>query len=348
MDAKGTGNGTTGTMTATNGKSTVFPAGVTGAVDLTDFDALSSVTPLWDQRHAQIGRGRVRMRGVMVHTSRMQLACFSRSPGVLVRGGAPKGATVIGVLLDGLRQHVQRVPWTPDRVGVVPRGAEFELLGTAPHSLMVMAVDHERLDEEAHNRWGHPFPTGASGPCLRLKDNNRRRALIATWARWMRLTRARPELLNDGTASTLMEEETLRAVLDSVEPQEQLPKSRARSELARRTEGFLRSAIDTKVTMREMQAALGVPLRTLYGSFLAEFGEPPLRYWRALRLDAARADLRAARDGSSVAEIAMKWGFEHLGRFSVNYRLTFGESPSKTFRRALRDSRRDEPQTERR
>ena len=29
----------------------------------------------------------------------------------------------------------------------------------------------------------------------------------------------------------------------------------------------------------------------------------------------------------------MKWGFCHLGRFAVEYRRRFGESPSQTLRR---------------
>jgi hypothetical protein len=30
----------------------------------------------------------------------------------------------------------------------------------------------------------------------------------------------------------------------------------------------------------------------------------------------------------------MRWGFTHMGRFSVEYRLRFGESPSQTLSRA--------------
>jgi AraC-like DNA-binding protein len=45
------------------------------------------------------------------------------------------------------------------------------------------------------------------------------------------------------------------------------------------------------------------------------------------------AHLRAARPGEvTVAEVAAKWGFWHLGRFASTYRATFGELPSQSLR----------------
>ena len=41
--------------------------------------------------------------------------------------------------------------------------------------------------------------------------------------------------------------------------------------------------------------------------------------------------------GRHVTEIATALGFVELGRFSVEYRRAFGESPSETLRRALRE-----------
>jgi AraC-like DNA-binding protein len=36
----------------------------------------------------------------------------------------------------------------------------------------------------------------------------------------------------------------------------------------------------------------------------------------------------------SVAEVAARWGFSHLGRFAAAYRKRYGESPSHTLREA--------------
>ena len=34
----------------------------------------------------------------------------------------------------------------------------------------------------------------------------------------------------------------------------------------------------------------------------------------------------------SVTTVALRWGFDHFGRFSVDYRRMFGESPVMTLR----------------
>jgi AraC-like DNA-binding protein len=50
-----------------------------------------------------------------------------------------------------------------------------------------------------------------------------------------------------------------------------------------------------------------------------------------LRLSETRRALLAARSRlTTVTEIAMCFGFLELGRFSVEYRKVFGESPSQT------------------
>ncbi|MBN9426587.1 MAG: AraC family transcriptional regulator [Burkholderiales bacterium] len=59
-------------------------------------------------------------------------------------------------------------------------------------------------------------------------------------------------------------------------------------------------------------------------------GVSPMQFLKNLRLERARAELQAG--ASSVAAVALRWGFVHLGRFSAEYRARFGESPSDTRR----------------
>jgi AraC-like DNA-binding protein len=51
-------------------------------------------------------------------------------------------------------------------------------------------------------------------------------------------------------------------------------------------------------------------------------------------MERARRDLENAEpgDGSSVAAVAARWGFTHLGRFAFEYRRRFGVHPSQTLR----------------
>jgi AraC-like DNA-binding protein len=65
-------------------------------------------------------------------------------------------------------------------------------------------------------------------------------------------------------------------------------------------------------------------------------GVPPMTYVRDVRLSSVRQQLqRRAHDSTTVAEVATRLGFLHLGRFAAIYRDTFGELPSETLRREV-------------
>jgi TolB-like protein len=94
----------------------------------------------------------------------------------------------------------------------------------------------------------------------------------------------------------------------------------------------MRASPDPKMTIGELVQVCGVPERTLYRLFRAFIGLSPLAYWRQLRLSAARQCLLSG-GGESVSEVAIRHGFEHFGRFSTQYRRSFGEPPSATLSR---------------
>lgn len=101
-----------------------------------------------------------------------------------------------------------------------------------------------------------------------------------------------------------------------------------------RAVAHMRSALAEPITMADLVRAAGVPARTLHRHFVAFLGAPPLAYLRRLRLASAREALLAARNGTSVTEIAARTGCAHQGRFAVEYRRCFGEAPSATLARA--------------
>jgi AraC-like DNA-binding protein len=75
-------------------------------------------------------------------------------------------------------------------------------------------------------------------------------------------------------------------------------------------------------------------LRSLYGLFDRQLGTTPKQYIRQRKLEQVNACLSDPRcTVRSVTELALDYGFLHLGRFAESYRQRFGELPSETFRR---------------
>jgi AraC-like DNA-binding protein len=106
------------------------------------------------------------------------------------------------------------------------------------------------------------------------------------------------------------------------------------SKVIARLQRFLEARQYQPVYLAEMCAAIGVSERTLRTCCQEHFGMGPVRYLWLRRMHLARRGmLRADAGAVTVTTIATEYGFWELGRFSVEYRGLFGESPSATLRR---------------
>jgi AraC-like DNA-binding protein len=100
----------------------------------------------------------------------------------------------------------------------------------------------------------------------------------------------------------------------------------------RRAIEYLHENVAEPVTLGDVVRECGVAGRTLLKHFQDFKGVSPIRYLRNLRMRRAREALQEGRV-RQVSEAASRWGFAHPGRFSIEYRRRFGESPSQTLAR---------------
>jgi AraC-like DNA-binding protein len=92
---------------------------------------------------------------------------------------------------------------------------------------------------------------------------------------------------------------------------------------------YIHENVREPIGLADLVAVAGVAGRTLLKHFRDFQGVSPMRYVRRLRLEGVRNEL--ARGGDEpVTAVALRWGFEHAGRFAVEYRRAYGETPSAT------------------
>jgi AraC-like DNA-binding protein len=104
----------------------------------------------------------------------------------------------------------------------------------------------------------------------------------------------------------------------------------------RRFEEFLEANRDKPLYVAEICSATRMSDRTLRFHCIERLGVSLHRYLWLRRMHQTRRALAVADAANkTVTEIAMDHGFWELGRFSVDYRKFFGESPSATLRRAV-------------
>ena len=162
-------------------------------------------------------------------------------------------------------------------------------------------------------------------------------------ARWRAvLSETTPLLLSSATPLLLRAEADRRlavAVLDTFAHESAAETATAIALVAggarlRRAVEHLRDHAHEPVGLAEAAAVAGLSSRGLQAAFARHLGTTPTLYLRSVRLERARAELRELDPTrATVAEVARRWGFGHLGRFSGTYRQRFGEYPSETLQR---------------
>ena len=102
----------------------------------------------------------------------------------------------------------------------------------------------------------------------------------------------------------------------------------------------VRQAIDllaaeprAEYTVPDLARAVHVGVRALEMAFRRDLDQTPLQYMHRIRLERAHDDLRDLDPSeTTVTEVALRWGFPHLGRFAARYRAQYGEIPSETLK----------------
>jgi len=108
---------------------------------------------------------------------------------------------------------------------------------------------------------------------------------------------------------------------------------RAHSRTLGRALEFMQDNLAEPITGTDVAAHCAVSVRSLQLLFKAEVGIGAMQWLRQQRLEAVRRHLglrRSHQDSRSIGEVALAYGFTHLGEFSTAYRLAFGETPRQT------------------
>ena len=103
-----------------------------------------------------------------------------------------------------------------------------------------------------------------------------------------------------------------------------------------RAEAWIEAHLSEPINVRQIARAVGVSRRSLEYTFQRERGYSPAQAVMRMRFERVRHALLHGDERASVTEIAAACCFTELGRFSVRYRLRYGESPSETLKRRRR------------
>ena len=101
----------------------------------------------------------------------------------------------------------------------------------------------------------------------------------------------------------------------------------------RRALAAIKANVGRNWRVAELAAIAGVSARTLQRQFLDFLGKTPRAVLREIGFECARRELLQGASGVRVMDVALRYGFAHCGRFSIEYRNRYGETPSQTLQR---------------
>lgn len=100
----------------------------------------------------------------------------------------------------------------------------------------------------------------------------------------------------------------------------------------RRACAYINANIHRPITLQQLAGAAGVTAATLTRHFQCYLGDAPMKYIRDRKLERVHELLQQRTASESVTDVALQYGFNHLGRFANYYRRRYGELPSDTLR----------------
>lgn len=168
-------------------------------------------------------------------------------------------------------------------------------------------------------------------------DGNAMRRLRRLYAETIAAAIHSADTLATLEAARGMENQLMEALVECLSGSEQRQPTSVQVRHAAVTERFrylLDASLDRPLYLPEVCAMLRVSHRTLTSCCQDLLGMSPKRYFHVRRMYMVRrALLQADRHAVTVTEIATRYGFWEFGRFSVQYRALFGETPSATLRK---------------
>jgi AraC family ethanolamine operon transcriptional activator len=304
-----------------------------GRIDAQDVDELQQIVHPWEVVLRQISPGKLHARmdylqinGIVLYRerwSRRILATGETPEGVFFFGGPTLSKVEVGWCGTELGAECLAFGRPCSEIDFVTPDAEEHICLLVPVHLM-----RRYLGEELTTRGLSKYRFLA---CARGCGEQ----LLHTMERILDKYLVHRDLLADARACQAVEWQLMGGLVEFLltrrEPSRAdcIPRA-ARHRLVRRAIGLC-EASSRSMSVPDLAAACGVSKRVLELGFQETLRTTPSRFMRQNRMNRVRKELLISdRASGSVTDILGRWGVSELGRFAVDYKNLFGESPSTT------------------
>jgi AraC-like DNA-binding protein len=228
----------------------------------------------------------------------------------------------------------------PDTAAVFRPGPPVYTLHAAHSIELDVKIDQLALEAELEGLLGRPL----DGPIDLAPTMSLKTGPVQSWVRLVRLLCEELNYPRSLIRHPLIAEQLERSVLSGLllcmphryHDELMKPAQPGPPRAIRRALDAIHDEPERAFGVADLAAVAGMSVRSLQEGFRQHLGCAPMAYVQQVRLGRAHDALRRADPHRvTVASVAHRWGFAHLGRFASTYRKRFGVSPSETLRDGL-------------
>lgn len=302
-----------------------------------DIDAHAAAQGDWTLHYEQLSSGSFRGELAMVGLDGLRLVSEKTSLALRQRGrlgealyGFAMSAVPAGdVYFDGRKVGADAI--------LCGSGRDIDFVTPAQHHLIAITVERsllnplwERMYQKPLAAWLerqvelHPTPESAA-------------ALRARHLQGLKDALSLAQQFPDPSALNQLRDDILIEWIEALPPKvdtSDLDSLARRKRMVDKACELMLANPDEPPSLLDVCSRVGASRRKLNYCFQDVLGTSPTQYLRALRLNGVRRSLRQAPVGTTVQDVAARWGFWHLGQFSLDYKKHFFELPSETLARA--------------
>ncbi|MBV6659711.1 helix-turn-helix domain-containing protein [Pseudomonas yamanorum] len=288
----------------------------------------------WQVRYDQLTPGRFEGELIEFRADWMQLVRDRSNQAMTKSGVAWKGAITFSIPLSAHGPVFCSGHPIHEPSMLVAHGDNLPELSTPQHlDLLSVAIDEGALEHVLECQGSH-FRITDLPKCYRLGNSTVRTELAMLFEELTSGDQAHDVLLGYDSIRRGIRDAVMLHVLELVAPDQAPPLNpTARKRMVDRAREYALSHVEEPLSILDLCNHIGASRRKLQYCFQETLGINPVAYLRALRLNAVRRELRTSTQLHGVQQVAARWGFWHLSRFSNDYRIMFGENPSQTLRR---------------
>lgn len=309
-------------------------------ISTSDPEELTTIIDGSQMRHRVLPGGCLRAKVDKLKLTAGTLQRGHYDMGILADGLWPNGLITVGMILDAPADVVINGLLCPSlSIQLYGEGCELNYRAPPGSTWLAYCVEREQIQKATLVLYGQPIPIPddhAVSLQLSKKDGRQIVAIIQA----MFALRDSPPTTGAAVLTPSLEEQLhyhLACGLHEAQPHYHAPALRHvayRRMLMRRAEDYLQVNISEPFSLKTFALAVGTSARMLEYHFCRIYGVTPASWFRSMKLNAIHHELRQSHDADiRISDLAMRWGFLHLGRFSLEYRRLFGESPRETLQR---------------